>query len=132
MSKRTFFIQLFILLILSSGIGCGPASLANFDSELWKSDQNGCKEERLKLYKVILSNQDELLGLNNKQIIKLLGMPERNELYQRNQKFFIYNISPTSVCKSENESEKLFLFVRFNAVGLSQELFIQNNPSFKQ
>ena len=66
----------------------------------------------------------------NKQIIKLLGTPERNELFQRNQKFFIYNITPSSVCRSEYREEKLFLFIRFNAVGLSQEVFILDRPNF--
>lgn len=132
MSNGMLQIQLLFISILISAIGCvQSASVESFDAESWKSDQNGCKEDRLKLYQLLLNNQDDLLGLNNRQMIKLLGMPERNELYQRNQKFFIYDISPSSVCRSEYEEEKLFLFIRFNAVGLSQEIFVQDQPNFK-
>ena len=122
---------LFIVLLLAT-IGCNQsASVGNFDAESWKSDQNGCKEDRLKLYQSLLNNQDDLLGLNNRQIVKLLGMPERNELYQRNQKFFIYDLSPSSVCQTDYDGARLFLFIRFNAVGLSQEIFVQDQPNFK-
>jgi len=124
--------QLFIICILISSFGCGSKTSVSFDSTMWKSDKNGCKKERLTLYKDVLNNQDELLGLNNRQIISLLGMPERNELYQRNQKFFIYTISPSSKCNNDYQGESLFMFIRFNAVGLSQELFIGESPDFEE
>jgi hypothetical protein len=120
------------MIMLLAVAGCNrPVSIEGFDSGSWKSDQNGCNEDRLKQYKVLLNNQDDLLGLNSKQIIKKLGMPERNELYQRNQKFFIYNITPAPVCDLEYDKKALFLFIRFNAVGLSQEVFVQDQPNFR-
>jgi len=132
MFKCRHQIQSYLLIMLLAFTGCVQSgSLESFDTKSWRSDRNGCKEDRLKLYKLILNNQNDLLGLNNRQMIKILGMPERNELYQRNQKFFIYNISPSSVCRSEYEGEKLYLFIRFNAVGLSQEIFVQDQPNFR-
>jgi hypothetical protein len=132
MCKCILQIRLFFLIFLFSTSGCSQkATITDFNENLWKSDQNGCKEERLKLYTVLLKHQDDVLGLNNRQIIKLLGMPERNELFQRNQKFFIYNITPAPLCKSDYDQESLFLFIRFNAVGLCQEVFIRNQPNFK-
>ena len=122
---------LLIVCIFISSFGCGSKKTVSFDTALWKSDKNGCKKERLKLYNGLLDNQDELLGLSNRQIINLLGMPERNELYERNQKFFIYAISPSSRCNIRYQGDKLFMFIRFNAIGLSQEIFIRQNPDFE-
>ena len=118
----------FGILLLS---GCSNDISVSFDSESWKSDTYGCKEKRIKLYKEIIGYQNEILGITNNQIIRILGKPERNELYRRNQKFFIYHISPASKCSYAYNGEALFLFVRFNAVGLSQEVFVQGAPSFK-
>jgi len=126
MLKSVFYV-LFILIIS----GCSNNTSVSFDNESWKLDSYGCHEKRVKLYKVIIECQDEILGLTNKEIIKILGKPERNELYQRNQKFFIYHISPASRCNITNDEEILFLFIRFNAVGLSQEVFVQGAPSYK-
>jgi len=124
---KNFLIFLFILGVLP---GCGMNTSVSFNADLWKSDQYGCQLERLNLYGDLLDHQDELLGLNNRQIIKLLGNPERNELYRRNQKFFIYRISPSPACRVDYVGDSLFMFIRFNAVGLSQEVFIQAKPSF--
>jgi len=119
-----------ILLILIIA-GCSNNISVSFDNESWKLDAYGCHDLRIKIYKSIIENQNEILGLSNKEIIKILGKPERNELYQRNQKFFIYYISPASKCRVLNDEETLFLFIRFNAVGLSQEVFIQGTPGYK-
>jgi outer membrane protein assembly factor BamE (lipoprotein component of BamABCDE complex) len=102
----------------------------SFDNDSWKADANGCKKIRIGIYKEIIESQNEILGLTNKQIIRILGNPERNELYSRNQKFFIYQISPSPKCNNTNNIETLFLFIRFNAVGLSQEVFVQGTPRF--
>jgi len=109
---------------------CSPNKSVSFDNDSWKSDNYGCEKKRIKLYKEIIGYQDEILGLTNKQIIRILGKPERNELYSRNQKFFVYHISPASRCDHTDHGETLFLFIRFNAVGLSQEVFVQGAPSF--
>ncbi len=124
------FITAFILILFFSG--CMHEIQVSFDNDSWKKDPNGCKKIRLGIYKEILETQNEVLGLTNKQIISILGKPERNELYSRNQKFFIYQISPASKCNVTNKTETLFLFIRFNAVGLSQEVFVQGAPSFRE
>jgi len=120
--------SLFVILFV---IGCSSEISVSFNAESWKLDTHGCKEKRIELYKGIIGYQNEILGLTNKQIIRILGKPERNELYRRNQKFFIYHISPATRCSLTYNGDALFLFVRFNAVGLSQEVFVQGTPSFK-
>jgi hypothetical protein len=122
------FIPFILLTFLLSG--CLEKIQVSFDNDSWKTDANGCKKIRIGIYKEIIESQNEILGLTNKEIIGVLGKPERNELYKRNQKFFIYQISPASKCSVNNDTEPLFLFIRFNAVGLSQEVFVQGAPSF--
>lgn len=122
------FITAILFIFLISG--CVEEAQVSFDNDSWKTDANGCKKIRLGIYKEILESQDEILSLTNRQIIRVLGKPDRNELYGRNQKFFIYQISPASKCNITNNRETLFLFIRFNAVGLSQEVFVQGAPTF--
>jgi len=121
----------FVLIMLIPMLGCVQKRTVSFDSDSWKKDMHGCNEERLGLYSIIIEKQGEILGMTNKQVIKVLGRPERNELYRRNQKFFIYNITPGEKCDRSDNDRQLFLFVRFNAVGLSQEVFVQESPTFK-
>ena len=131
MHNYSLIIKLLYLIIYLSITGCYQSkSPDGFDTSLWIADHNGCNKERLKQYKVLLRDPEKMLGLNSKKVIKILGKPERNELYTRNQKFFIYHITPSSDCSTKYDGDKLFLFIRFNAVGLSQEIFVQDKPSF--
>lgn len=118
-----------MLLILM--LGCTGEPKVGFDADKWRLDQNGCHMDRYHIYLDIVDHRKEILGLDNRQIIKVLGKPERNELYQRNQKFFIYNISPSETCLTEYKGEHLYLIVRFNAVGLSQEIFVSDRASLR-
>lgn len=117
-----------ILIIVFFCGACHYGKSVSFDAASWRGDKEGCKGKRIELFKSVIENRDELLGLNNRQIINLLGMPDRNELYDRNQKFFVYHVSPAPGCEKPYMGEVLFLFVRFNAVGLAQEVFIEKDP----
>ena len=121
----------FYLLFLSLFNSCSEKRTVGFDSELWRSDTNGCLGKRIEIYQDVLDNKKDLLSLANKQLIKILGNPEKVELLQRNQKFFIYNISPGSICAINTNSESISLIIRFNAVGLSSEVFIRNDQVIK-
>ena len=68
--------------------------------------------------------KDKLLALNERQVMKLLGKPDQNELYKRNQKFFSYFISPAPGCEASSESSKI-LVIRFNAMGLAKEVSVE-------
>ncbi|NJN41312.1 MAG: hypothetical protein HC811_02795 [Flammeovirgaceae bacterium] len=56
--------------------------------------------------------------------MKLLGKPDKIQLYQRNQKFFIYTMS-SSECGSQ-QTPFNGLVVRFSAMGRSQEITIES------
>jgi hypothetical protein len=110
----------FIVIILLS---CGKATptLDNFDNELWKSDRYGCRGERLKLYSSLQTQKSKLLGLNEMEVVEVLGKPDQNELYKRNQKFYYYFLDPSGKCANPSASPKR-LALRFNAVGLLKEI----------
>lgn len=106
-------------------IGCNYAiDLPNIDEEAWGSDDRGCNNYRMSNIKALEQDKDMLKGLNQDEIIKTLGRPDENELYKRNQKFFIYNLTPHD-CKNEvNVSPRVYLSIRFNATGLAKEVVI--------
>lgn len=68
--------------------------------------------------------QDALLGSDEMEIVSILGKPDEQELYKRNQKFLYYYIDPAKACGDSTTSSRR-LVVRFNAVGLAKELTIE-------
>lgn len=112
---------LFVLLI-----ACGK-SLPTFeaiDLEEWKADAQGCTGKRSAMEQAIRNEKDKLLALNEKQIIKLMGRPDQNELYKRNQKFYTYFIAAGPACETPSENPKK-LIVRFTAMGLANEVTLE-------
>jgi outer membrane protein assembly factor BamE (lipoprotein component of BamABCDE complex) len=71
----------------------------------------------------LISQKEELKGLSEDDIIELLGRPDRNELYKRNQKFYYYDLEPGKPCDSTAHNQQLIL--RFNAMGLAKEVAIE-------
>lgn len=98
--------------------------LTNFDLQTWKNDPNACLNKRAAFQQSIETQKEKLLGLKETQITKVLGKPDRNELYKRNQKFFYYYILPASTCDNP-ATESLRLTIRFNAMGLAKEIFFE-------
>ena len=119
--KHTF---LLIFLFVLAGCGKSLPTLENFDTKLWKDDRGACKNLRIGLEQSLTLQKDKLLGLKEVQIVELLGRPDENELYQRNQKFYFYHLSPGKTCESSNVESKV-LEIRFNAMGLAKEIFIK-------
>jgi len=73
-----------------------------------------------------LENQkEELKGLSEKDIINLLGRPDQNELYKRNQKFYRYDITPGKSCSSSTGAGQQ-LVIRFTAMGYAKEVSIES------
>jgi len=109
-------------------ISCGKPlpDLAPVDLVQWKSDKGGCKQQRLTFLEELRKQKDELKGFSEKDIIKLLGRPDHNELYKRNQKFYYYDIDPGKSCGDEQEGQQLV--IRFTAMGYSKEVSIESIP----
>jgi len=122
MAKRKMK-KLFIVYILIAG-ACGKPlpALDGIDLKQWKDDKNGCNHFREKLIDTLVSQKDKLLGLSEDDVIALLGRPDQNELYKRNEKFFKYFLEPGPSCRSD--SSDMILSIRFNSVGLAKEATI--------
>ncbi len=117
--------KIFILIAFVAG-ACGKdlPTLEGIDLKLWKDDKNGCGHFREKLMDTLESQKDKLKGLSEDEVIKLLGRPDQNELYKRNQKFFYYFLEPSAKCQTSAPSSKK-LSVRFTAMGFAKEVVIE-------
>ena len=117
------FSSLFLILTFSS---CGTPlpEFKDLDLEAWRNDKNACNAYRSGKIEEIKSQKDKFLALDQAQIIALLGKPERNELYKRNQKFYYYHLTPGPECAGAPEKNSQ-LVIRFNATGLAKEVAIE-------
>lgn len=114
---------LFLSVVL---IACGKPmpDLAPLDLVEWKEDKNGCQRFREQNISHLINQLEELKGLSEKDIIELLGRPDRNELYKRNQKFYYYDVDPGKAC-ADSIVENQQLVLRFNAMGLAKEVTVE-------
>lgn len=119
-------IKSLILILLASLSGCNKTTdLPGFDEAMWQRDKNGCEGIRLQMIYDLEKVKHQLQGLNQDNVVEILGRPDKNELYKRNQKFFIYEIANAKECKTlSDEQEHIFLSIRFNATGLAKEVMI--------
>ncbi|UII19062.1 hypothetical protein [Fulvivirga ligni] len=119
---RNILIALFALSVIS----CQPktADIPDFDEVVWKEDINGCSGKRAAMSEQLDSHREVIKGLNQDEVVELLGKPDKNELYKRNQKFFIYEISNAESCDNQTQGPHTYLSIRFNATGLAKEVLI--------
>ena len=114
-----FFILSLLCLWMNSCTQRSAIDLSNFDEIAWQADKDGCDGQRVKMRTNLINVKEELKSLNNDQIISVLGKPNKTNLADRNQKYFIYNIS----CPTSSDSAST-LSIRFNAIGLSYEVIV--------
>ena len=108
--------------------GCTTSvELIDFDALEWKSDLFGCTNNRNKQVAQVIAQKESLLGKSEKDILYVFGAPDKNELYGRNQKFFVYYTSPGPGCNTKNDSTS-YLSIRFNAIGVSSEVLHYSTP----
>ncbi|MEJ0055417.1 MAG: hypothetical protein WDN75_07035 [Bacteroidota bacterium] len=119
-------LKLSTLLVVLSLFSCGKdiPTLENIDIRKWKEDKNACLGNRLAMEASLQTEISKLKGLSEMNIIELLGRPDENELYERNQKFYTYFISPGPACSAADTTLHR-LVLRFNAMGYAQLVSIQ-------
>ena len=117
--------KLLSLLLLITAVSCNKSlpEIKNLDLEAWKNDKNACGNYRSENIETLRTQKESLFGLKESQIIELLGRPDRNELYKRNQKFFHYNLEAGAACSHAKENASRMI-IRFNAMGLAKEIAI--------
>jgi len=119
-----FRIKLLFIAFILSNCGKSLPSIDNIDLNSWKQDKNGCGQYRTSIISELDLQKDKLLALDERQVVELLGNPDRNELYKRNQKFYYYYLKPSPDCPLP-PIETSRLVVRFNAMGLAKDVLIE-------
>ena len=106
---------------------CGKSlpSFEGIDLQAWKDDKQACQGTRTSMMNAMETQSKKLLSLSQQEVISLLGKPDENELYKRNQKFFYYFVQPSATCSNSNTQNPKKLVIRFNAVGLAKEVSIE-------
>ncbi len=113
-----------LVLILLMSCGKPIPQFEDIDLTQWKEDKFACKGIRQSTEESLAHQKEKLRGLSEADIIKLLGRPDHNELYKRNQKFYHYFITPAPECNSSMVGAKK-MTIRFNAMGMAKEVIIE-------
>ncbi|WP_439482621.1 hypothetical protein [Cyclobacterium plantarum] len=101
----------------------------NMDLEAWKKDRNGCLGLRIKDVEELQRIKNTFLASYNQEIIKTFGRPDRVELVDKSQSFFIYFLEPSDKCGVKPEKEPLKVLFRLNAISKVSEVTITSlNP----
>lgn len=120
--KRSLLLS--ISLIFCFACSRPAPTLEGIDLDAWKNDFKGCLKSRLPFVDTLRFQREKLKGLSERDLISVLGRPDRNDLSQRHEKYYYYFISPGPGC-AEADSVELALIVRFNATGVSKEVVIE-------
>jgi len=111
----------FLFLIVAA---CSSTNKPDYlDTDQWRFDDNGCQQYRAGLIQDHPELLEELRGKSEDVIIEWLGKPDKNELYRRSQKFYIYALDPTEECGVKSETRR-YLQIRFSATERAQEVMI--------
>jgi len=113
------------VVLLCNACGKSLPSLNNIDQQAWKDDKLGCSGKRFAMMSDMENESEKLLALSEQEIIGILGKPDENELYKRNQKFYYYFVQPSKNCSDTVTVVPKKLVIRFNAVGLAKEIALQ-------
>lgn len=117
-------ISVCFLMALITSCGLPLPSLDGIDLVSWKNDKNGCGGQRATMIEALQNQRNKLESLTETQISELLGRPDQNELYKRNQKFYHYFLQPGPSC-GKNTPKPLKLSIRFNATERAKEVVVE-------
>lgn len=109
-----------LLLLLVSTSCYKTVSIKGFDKDEWTAAEKNCNSYRLEKAALLIANEKTILGSSQNEIESLLGKAMEHELYNRNQKFFHYRLTPPDSCKQV--ANLSFLSIRFNALGNASEV----------
>jgi hypothetical protein len=114
------------LLLVWMMLACGgpTPNWEGIDWNTWRNDRDACGQQRAKLVPALDRQKEKLKSMSEMEVVKLMGKPDENELYKRNQKFFYYYLSPGPGCPTPDSAAQR-LVIRFNAMGLAKEVSIE-------
>jgi len=117
------FLSIFVLVLLVTSC-LKKVDVGSFEPEKWKNDPKGCLAQRTDLVKDINQNKKSFLGLYQKDMLKVFGQPEEQELYKRSQTYYVYYIDAAADCSEPIENPRK-LYIRFTSLGIANELTIR-------
>jgi len=125
MYKNSLLAIGFLLMVIQLVSCSKKVELANIDLENWKHDRNGCLGLRINDLEEFRVIKNDLLGKDNQALIKTFGRPDKVELTDRSQSFFIYFLEPGPSCLTEDsKDEPLKAIFRLNAISRISEVTI--------
>ena len=125
--RRSALHSIALTFLILSSCGRSLPDIEGIDITAWKNDKNGCAGERAKKKDTLLSQKDKFLALSELDVVNLLGKPDEQELYKRNQKFYYYFLKQSGDCNETSPAESLQLVIRFNAMGLAKEITTEDS-----
>jgi hypothetical protein len=124
-SKAGIAIFLSIFLGLANIQCSSKVKIEGIDFELWKKDRYGCLGIRANDLEKFREKKNEFLEKDNQALVKTFGRPDKVELANRSQTFFIYFIDPSPACEGVNfDVEPLKIIFRLNAISRVSEVTI--------
>ncbi|MFT6135241.1 MAG: hypothetical protein ACJAZM_001735 [Cyclobacteriaceae bacterium] len=93
-----------------------PPNIEGFDSDEWEQSLSSCDSYRMEQAENLIKQKEALLTSNQNEITALLGNPSLHKLFNRNQKFFFYQLD----CENTRR-----LAIRFDALGRVKEVQIE-------
>lgn len=108
-----------------------PISIPNFDTESFKNDRGGCKNDRLKAKAILETNKEKLLGTFENQVFSTFGRYDYQILDKKNEKVFVYFLEKGAHCiQIQNPSQAQCMIIYLNSVSLVKEVVFQKgNPN---
>lgn len=122
--------RLYSIFILFFIIGIQQAcsskiELKDVDLENWKKDRNACLGLRAQEIEDFKARKNEILGKDNQALIKTFGRPDRVELANRSQSFYIYYLEPGPACDNTSKKDQpLMAILRLNALSRVSEVTV--------
>lgn len=129
--SQNFFIMkiplpMLVALILLFSCSSKPLEIEGFNDYVWMRDRYGCASQRAVMLDPLMEAKSKIMGLREAEVLRLLGKPDEQEIYSRNQKFLIYFLEPNKKCEAPEDTEATAkaLNIRLNAIGVANEMYI--------
>lgn len=126
MTTRRFFKRAFYLLGFLFLAACGQKAqlLTEEEQQRFRQDRLGCEGERKAFIQKLRENKDIFLEMTDLEVRQQLGSPNREELYTRTQKFFVYYLEAGPQCENQGQMPPRILQLRLSAVNRVNEAVV--------
>lgn len=98
-----------------------------YNEEVWKNDEQGCKNTRWAMLDDIKKAKEKLLQMGEKDIRQTFGKPDKVSLFTRSQKFYLYYLESGRQC-TQDSTHKMgrSLEISLDALGRLHEMNVRN------